>query len=80
MLQTVKNSFKVAGARMALACVAAKATMTKKSDAINQVVIIVIILAVGIAGVLLYKGFADGIIQKVFTNVGKVIDDLFKTT
>lgn len=77
MLQSLKNSFKLASGRVALAGADIKSALTKKSDAINQVVILVIILAVSLAAVLLYKGFADGVIQKVFGKVGEVIDSMF---
>lgn len=80
MINAIKKLGNLVSARVALAVAVIRAALLRKSVAINQVVIIVIILAVGIAAVLLYKGFADGIIQKVFTNVGKVVDDLFKTS
>ena len=51
--------------------------VAKKSEAINQVVVIAILLVVAIAGVLVYWGFAEGLIQDVFARVQQAINDLF---
>ena len=56
---------------------AIKEGVSKKSEGVNAVVVAAILLLVSLVAVLLYWGFAEGVIQKVFGKVNQAIDDLF---
>lgn len=54
-----------------------KEVVNKKSEGVNAVVVAAILLLVSLVAVLLYWGFAEGVIQKVFQKVNTAIDELF---
>ena len=73
MFTKMKKASKWVGAMCTKACL----SLVKKSEAINQVVVIAILLVVAIAGVLVYWGFAEGLIQDVFARAQQAINELF---
>lgn len=54
-----------------------KDALSKKSEGVNTVVVAAIMLLIALVAVLLYWGFSQGVIQKVFTKVNAAIDELF---
>lgn len=66
----------VMSGKACLAVAEGRELVCRKSEAINQVVVIAIILVVSILAVLLYWGLAEGVINDVFNKVKTEINKL----